>query len=83
MRWLRHIPLGWHSDKRRLATCLPFCANFVGIRREGILAMGFGAPTGWRHRNGKPMLVNLCRAADTPIRRHVLVRGDVNLFDPA
>ncbi len=31
--------------------------------------------------NGKP--IRLARAADTPIRRHVKIRGDANPYDPA
>lgn len=53
------------------------------FHRNGSRTWVFGAATGRRYQNGKPIMVNLFRAADTPIRRHVLIRSDANPFDPA
>ncbi|MBJ7610548.1 MAG: group II intron reverse transcriptase/maturase [Candidatus Dormibacteraeota bacterium] len=34
-------------------------------------------------RSGATRIVRLCQASDVPIRRHRLIRGDANPFDPA
>jgi RNA-directed DNA polymerase len=32
--------------------------------------------------NGKPLVISLFRASDTPIKRHIKIRGEANPFDP-
>ena len=32
--------------------------------------------------NGKPLVISLVRASDTPIKRHIKIRGEANPFDP-
>jgi RNA-directed DNA polymerase len=32
--------------------------------------------------NGKPLMVSLFYASDTPIKRHIKIRGEANPFDP-
>ena len=42
----------------------------------------FAADTGERARNGETIWERIVYAGDTPIRRHVKIKGDANPFDP-
>ena len=42
----------------------------------------FAADTGERARNGETIWERMVYAGDTPIRRHVKIKGDANPFDP-
>jgi RNA-directed DNA polymerase len=37
---------------------------------------------GKQYPDGKPLVVKLFRASDIPIKRHILIRGEANPFDP-
>jgi RNA-directed DNA polymerase len=43
----------------------------------------FAAPTRKTKGDGKPQMLRLVYAADTPIRRHTKIKSEANPFDPA
>jgi RNA-directed DNA polymerase len=52
------------------------------FRSVGARHWVFAAPTGERFPDGKPILVSLRKATDTPIRRHRPIKLEANPFDP-